>query len=152
MYIIPNAVIYDPVLLSKFIFKHKITRILFTPSLLEALLDCSSIDFKKMLSSLRIIVLCGEVVATALRNRCVRVLPNVRLLNLYSISESHDMATAELSGHFGALDKNRKFCPVGKPYDEVHVLILDDDLKLQPVGVYGEVRIFDTDKQYPLLS
>ncbi|RDD46798.1 Linear gramicidin synthase subunit D [Trichoplax sp. H2] len=141
LYIIPNAIIYDPVLLSQFIYKHRITRILFTPSLLEAMLDCSGIDFKKTLSSLRIIMLCGEVVATALRNRCVRVLPNAKLVNLYSTSESHDMAMAELSGPYGAIDKNRKFCPIGKPYDEVHVLILDDDLKQQPVGVYGEIYV-----------
>lgn len=46
---------------------------------------------------LKEIWLCGEVVTTALRDRAMRMLPWIRLLNLYSISECHDVATSELT-------------------------------------------------------
>lgn len=39
MYIIPDDVIYDPPKLVAFLKEHKITRMLFTPSLLQAVLD-----------------------------------------------------------------------------------------------------------------
>ena len=39
--------------------------------------------------------------------------------------------------------KSVKFCPVGKVLPGVHVVILDDDLKPQPVGVPGEVGCKD---------
>ena len=34
---------------------------------------------------------------TALRDRCMRTLPWIKLLNLYSVSECHDVATADLT-------------------------------------------------------
>lgn len=39
MYIIPDTVIYDPPKLLSFLKEHKITRMLFTPSLLQTVLD-----------------------------------------------------------------------------------------------------------------
>lgn len=39
MYIIPDTVIYDPPKLLAFLKENRITRMLFTPSLLQAVLD-----------------------------------------------------------------------------------------------------------------
>ena len=54
-------------------------------------------DIASSLSSLKIVWLCGEVVTTALRDRCMKALPQVKLVNLYSISECHDVAVADLT-------------------------------------------------------
>jgi hypothetical protein len=35
----------------------------------------------------------------------------------------------------------RKFCPVGKLLPGVHVLVMDDEMNVEPIGVRGEVRI-----------
>jgi hypothetical protein len=35
----------------------------------------------------------------------------------------------------------RKFCPVGKLLPGVHVLVMDDEMNVEPVGVSGEVRV-----------
>ena len=40
---IPDNVIYDPLLLVSFLNRHSITRILFTPSLLEAVLESGEV-------------------------------------------------------------------------------------------------------------
>jgi len=50
MYIISNTTIYDPPLLSQYIKKHKITQILFTPSLLEAVLNTPGLDLQQLAS------------------------------------------------------------------------------------------------------
>ena len=39
LYIIPDDVIYEPVALCKFLERNRITRMLFTPSLLQTVLD-----------------------------------------------------------------------------------------------------------------
>lgn len=74
---------------------------------LEAVLDTQDVDFKFHLSALRLVVLCGEVVTMALRDRFVSLLPDIKLINLYSISECHDIAVADLS--LGELEKVNVF-------------------------------------------
>jgi len=59
-WVIPDTVIYDVQKLPAFIKEHQITRMLFTPSLLEALLGEPGMD-PSQYDSLRLIVLCGEV-------------------------------------------------------------------------------------------
>jgi acyl-coenzyme A synthetase/AMP-(fatty) acid ligase len=68
MVVIPDDIIYDSDQLCAFLKKHGVTRMLFTPSLLETILDTQSdkmLDdaFKKF----RIIHLCGEVVTTGIK-------------------------------------------------------------------------------------
>ena len=66
--------------------------------LAEAILACSEeLDIPGHLPDLRVIWLCGEVVTTALRDRCMKTLPWIQLLNLYSISECHDVAAEDLT-------------------------------------------------------
>lgn len=71
--------------------------IFFSTFIVETLLTCEDSDLAGHLSTLRIIWLCGEVVTTALRDRCMKTLPWIKLLNLYSVSECHDVATADLT-------------------------------------------------------
>lgn len=147
LYVIPDSVIYDPTLLLPFMKKHKITQVLFTPSLLETILTCENSDLAGHLSSMRTIWLCGEVVTTALRDRCMKILPWIKLLNLYSVSECHDVASANLTNmqfqeELSDSDENkRKFCPVGKLLPGVYVAIMDDNLKPLPVGLSGEIFV-----------
>ena len=53
LYVIPDKTIYDPKQLCDFLETNRITRILFTPSLLEAILDCDTVDMQKAFKSLR---------------------------------------------------------------------------------------------------
>ncbi|XP_006818170.1 uncharacterized protein LOC102809176, partial [Saccoglossus kowalevskii] len=146
MYIIPDNVIYDPALLVSYLKRHRITRILFTPSLLETVINTENLDVADGLSYLRLIWFCGEVVTTALRDRVGKILPKVKLLNLYSISECHDVAVANLSKE-AAENKNNsngqsnKFCSVGTRLPDVHVIIMDDNLHPLPVGAPGEIYV-----------
>jgi non-ribosomal peptide synthetase component F len=98
MYIIPDDCIYDPPALCAFLLKHGITEMLFTPSLLQAVLDTQERQtIVKSFATMRKIWLCGEVVTVTLMELAAKLLPNVLVLNLYSISECHDIAVADLS-------------------------------------------------------
>ncbi|XP_076821581.1 uncharacterized protein LOC143468326 isoform X2 [Clavelina lepadiformis] len=145
LYIVPDTVIYDPLLLAKFIKKHSITRILFTPSLLETVLDARNINMSDF-SSLRLIWFCGEVVTTSLFERCVSNMPWVKFYNLYSISECHDVAIADLSQFLQQQTrddsvKRPKYAPVGRVCPGIEVYILDGEGNVQPVGMPGEIFV-----------
>ena len=43
---------------------------------------------------------CGEVVTTCLLDRSVKMFPWMRFVNLYSISEAHDVAGSDLSEYY----------------------------------------------------
>jgi len=138
-YVIPDAVISDPRPLVDYLAEHKITRVLLTPSLLEQLLNAVGEELAGRLPNLRIIVLNGEVVTMALHDRAAELLPHVRLINDYSISECHDVCTTDLQ----ELDRtySRRYAPAGRPMSNVRVYVLDDALQPVPQGSVGEIYV-----------
>lgn len=153
LFVVPDTVIYDPVLLPQFLQQHQITRMLFTPSLLDAMLGGYSEQAKRdegrakggamvtshgvdssAFSAFKLIILCGEVVTVALRNKCRELIPQAAIHNLYSISECHDVSGSDLTSD-DSLDLTRTFCPVGVALPEVQIHILDDALRECPAGV-----------------
>jgi hypothetical protein len=62
LYVIPDDIIYNPARLVQYLGENAITRVLFTPSLLQLVLDtCSGEQLRVGLAAMRIIWLCGEV-------------------------------------------------------------------------------------------
>uniref|UniRef100_A0A1I8I6Z4 Fatty acid synthase n=1 Tax=Macrostomum lignano TaxID=282301 RepID=A0A1I8I6Z4_9PLAT len=141
LYVVPDDVIYDPPKLLEYMRKNCITRMLFTPSLLETVLDSEAERVQKACASLKQIWLCGEVVTTSLLERCQSLLPSTRVINLYSISECHDVAARDLTDYLKRIqrrpEERRKFCPVGWLLPGVQVVILDEALNPQPIYVAG---------------
>nr|CAD2129381.1 unnamed protein product [Meloidogyne enterolobii] len=138
--IIPDSVIYDPHSLCNFLAKNQITRMLFTPSLLEMVLDTQDEEtLSRAFQCIRIVILCGEVVTCALLERFIRHFPHVRCINLYSISECHDVAVADLNEFYNNKNERRQFAPV---IEGVKILILDEKtMKRVPIGVPGEIYV-----------
>ncbi|KAK7495228.1 hypothetical protein BaRGS_00013410, partial [Batillaria attramentaria] len=144
MYPLPNSIIYDPPLLCQHLKANCITRMLFTPSLLETLLNIPDLDLPTAFQSMRQIWFCGEVVTTSLLKRCMETLPWVRFINLYSVSECHDVACQDLTEYYQKNKESmssRKFCPVGKVLPGVHVVIIGEEGRPLPVGVSGEIYV-----------
>ncbi|VDK29103.1 unnamed protein product [Gongylonema pulchrum] len=80
MHVIPDNVIYDPPQLCRFLNAKKITRMLFTPSLLEAVLDTQTPEtIRGAFSSFGTIFLCGEVVTYSLLRRIIDILPELQI-------------------------------------------------------------------------
>jgi non-ribosomal peptide synthetase component F/aryl carrier-like protein len=136
-YVIPDRTIYDPCRLVAYLQCHACTRLLLTPSLLGAVLDTPRLPCDGDLPALRIVWLCGEVVTRELTARFFRRYPHVRLLNLYSISECHDVSVADLA----LTPPSPRYSPAGHLMHNVHVFVLDHDLRHAPLGVPGEVFV-----------
>ncbi len=138
-FIIPDETIYDPRKLVTFLEKYRITRVLFTPSLLEQVLNTPGLDLHKRLSHLQIVWLNGEVVPTALQARFFAQFPNVKLLNDYSISECHDVCTHDLADLNPALSP--KYAPLGLPMSNVRIYLLNEQLRPVPQGLTAEIYV-----------
>ncbi|EKD12578.1 uncharacterized protein L3040_005171 [Drepanopeziza brunnea f. sp. 'multigermtubi'] len=133
---VPDEASYDPVSLVDLLARRKITETLVTPTLLAAVLSRHP-DIQSDLPDLRTLWFNGEVVTTDLARRAIKALPNTRLLNCYSASETHEIACGDIRE---IIDYERSYCPVGEPLNK-HIYILDENKKKVDVGVRGELFV-----------
>ena len=136
VYVVPDEIVFVPRALVKFVSENRISEILFTPSLLQGILNSANRELlRDQLSSLRVVWLNGEVVPVSLLKLALDVLPgSARVFNTYSISETHDVCTIDLTDL--CLD-GMDTCPVGFPMDGVKVRVLPEgqsDLAAAGVG------------------
>ena len=120
--VIPDEIMFVPRALAGFISEHRLSEILFTPSMLQSVLNSTDRELlREQMSSLRIVWLNGEVVPVSLLKQALEVLPpSARVFNTYSISETHDVCTIDLTDL--PLD-GMNTCPVGFPMDGVKVRV-----------------------------
>src|SRR5215210_360509 len=137
--VIPDDVIYDPNALISFLEEYEITETLVTPSLLEAVLNSSGPGAGGRLSGLRTLWLNGEVVTRTLARRAMELLPDARVLNVYSCSETHEVAAGDLSELVD--NPESTYCAVGIPMDPEHLYLLDPDGERVPEGEAGELFV-----------
>ncbi|MER9883581.1 alpha/beta fold hydrolase [Mesorhizobium sp. M0118] len=139
VYLIPDDVIYDPYQLVSHLERNGISRALFTPSLLDVLIGSGALTDPSPLPDLRLIYLSGEVVTAALLTRAKDALPGVKIINVYSVAETHDVAHIDLSEIDPA--KTQRFVPVGPPQHNVSVYVLGEQRDPVPLGFLGEVFV-----------
>ena len=140
VYVVPDDVVFVPRALTRFISEHGITEILFTPSLLQGVMNSSGRDrLRERLSSLRVVWLNGEVVPVSLLKLALDVLPgSARIFNTYSISETHDVCTVDLTDFcVDGMDT----CPVGFAMDGVKVMVRPEGQSALIPGGVGELMI-----------
>ncbi len=131
--LIPDGTMRDPFALASAIVRFGITRIMMTPTLLGACLDCA--EGIEALRRLRLLVLCGETAAPAIVQRAWEALPGVRVANLYSTAECHDIAGGVL------MPGKAVTCGVVADFAEVHLCDPDDSHRLVEVGSPGRVLV-----------
>ncbi|KAI1078930.1 putative NRPS-like enzyme [Whalleya microplaca] len=134
---VPDETSYDPVALVELLRSKSITETLMTPTLLATILARHS-QLGKRLTELRTVWLNGEVVTTDLARRGLKALPNSRLLNCYSASETHEVACGDIREMF---NDEARVVPVGPPLDPEHTYILDEDGNSVETGVSGELFV-----------
>ena len=131
--LIGDGTMRDPFALASAITRFGITRIMMTPTLLDACLDCA--EGIEALRRLRLLVLCGEAVTPVLMDRAWEVLPRVRIANLYSTAECHDIAAGELRPGKAVT------CGIVADFAEVHICDPDRPHRLVEVGRAGRVLV-----------
>ncbi|KAH6606911.1 linear gramicidin synthase subunit d [Trichoderma cornu-damae] len=134
---VPDVASYDPIALVEFLAARRITDTLMTPTLLTTVLSRHP-NLGKKLPELRSLWLNGEVVTTDLVRRACSALPNTRLLNVYSASETHEIAVGDVKTF---VDYEARVCPVGPPVDPDHIYILDEAGNRLEVGASGELFV-----------
>ncbi|MDW3192241.1 MAG: amino acid adenylation domain-containing protein [Cytophagales bacterium] len=117
--------------------KHEVTHLNFSPSVFSVFTDRLKVKGIDSVSSLRYIFLAGEALQLSQVERFNNLGTAVKLENLYGPTEGTVYSTAfSLSNLNG-----RQVVPIGKPLDNVRMLILDSYGQLQPRGVVGELCI-----------
>lgn len=121
----------SPKLLSQLIEKHNISKIWTTPSRIELLFMDKS--YAKCLSSVKEFALGGEPVPIQLVEK-LRTLTSAKIVDLYGPTETTVYSTFKDLTY-------AKDITIGKPINNTQVYILDDNLKLLPIGQVGEICI-----------
>ncbi len=139
--IIPDSIIFDPPRLQAFLEKHRVNRLVVTPSLLENMLDSPGADrqFSRYWSTVRLCFLMGEVVSGMLVEKAKSLLPSsVRLVNAYSTWESLDVSYGDL---FSNSPNRRLWATAGRVIPGSAAVVLDEQGVCVPQGVPGELYL-----------
>ncbi|ORX78421.1 acetyl-CoA synthetase-like protein [Anaeromyces robustus] len=120
--------------LSKYIIKNNVDFIQTTPSRLNLFMENE--EFRKCLSLIKVILLGGEALTIDLC-KYIHQYSNCRIYNQYGPTECTIGTTMKLIDEVN--DENK--INIGKPYCNYKIYILDEYLKLVPVGVSGEIFI-----------
>lgn len=110
-----------------------VTTVQFVPSMLRAFLDAAGSD---TCTGLRRVFAGGEALTPSLVSRYQRTL-GAPLHNLYGPTE----ASIDALSWTCRRDDRRSFVPIGRPIDEMHALVLDDEMRLVPAGTTGELYL-----------
>ncbi|WP_067713100.1 amino acid adenylation domain-containing protein [Nocardia yamanashiensis] len=140
--LLPHGGERDPRVIAAAITGHRVSVMHFVPSMLGPFLDHVTEQGVPAaeLASLRLVFCSGEALTPALANRFRAVfaglgLSHVRLINLYGPTE----ATVDVSYYEVGAQVSR--VPIGRPIDNIALLVLDPAGRRCPVGVAGELNI-----------
>ncbi|OOM76970.1 plipastatin synthase subunit C [Clostridium puniceum] len=129
-----------PEKLSKYFNKHNITVVHFVPAMLDMFLqfyeDEKDIEFK----SLKFVFVSGEKLAINLCERFYKselFYNHVKLVNLYGPTE----AAVDVTYFNVERDRVYDYIPIGKPIDNTKVYIMNKQLKIQPIGIIGDLYL-----------
>ena len=120
--------------LIKTIQEKRVTAQTFVPSILAAFLDDEE---AKECSSLQSVFCCGEPLSSDLQDRLFSILPHVKLVNLYGPTEAAVAVTLWKC----RVGNTRGTVPIGRPFNNTQIYILDHAMQAVPVGVPGELHI-----------
>jgi amino acid adenylation domain-containing protein len=133
--VIPSETAHrDPTELASLIEHHRISHIVWVPSLYHAVLGEA---LSAQLESLRIIITAGESLPLELVRRHYELLPHATLYNEYGPTE----ATVWCSVYQTTREEAGARVPIGKPIDHMQLYVLDASLQPMPIGLPGELYV-----------
>ncbi len=116
--------------------RERVTRIVAVPAQLANLLDAIE-SLGATLPALKYCFSSGEALPSELARRFTRLLPHVRLVNLYGSSE----VSADATCYEIVSDAIPDPVPIGRPISGASAYVLSPDLQPVPAGVAGELCI-----------
>lgn len=109
------------------------------PSYIETLLDMLEKEKDLCPPSLKWLISTGDALSLPLAKKWLEAFPASRILNAYGPAEASDdvctyiLDRDNIDGH--------DFIPIGKPLQNVRLLVLDENLKLCPLGRPGMIYV-----------
>ena len=123
----------EPLYLKQLIRAHSVTTIHFFASALSSFLNCADMDSCR---SIRRILCSGERLSPQVSRRCLELLPDIRLYDLYQPTDG-----ASEASHRECLVADLSSNTIGRPITNTQIYILDQLMQPVPVGATGEIYI-----------
>ncbi|MBD2355227.1 non-ribosomal peptide synthetase [Tolypothrix sp. FACHB-123] len=139
--IVDIEIVAIPEQLFKILKAEKITVVELVPALFGGLLEYISQlpNTERELPDLQWMMLSGESVAIKWVNQWLEIYPNIKIVNAYGPSEAADDITQFIVDK--PLPENQRTIPIGKPLANLNLYILDEQMKLLPIGAPGEICV-----------
>ncbi|MDZ8261476.1 amino acid adenylation domain-containing protein [Nostoc sp. ChiQUE01b] len=130
-----------PEKLFKALKSQKITVVELVPALFGGLLEYTSqlTSQERELPDLKWMMLSGESVSISWVNKWLQIYPEIKIANAYGPTEAADDITQFIVDK--PLPENQRTIPIGKPLANLNLYILDEQMKLLPIGVPGEICV-----------
>ena len=138
--IVPTETVKDALVFTRFLADNRITRIVLVPSLLREMLNTleeTGLNPDDTLSHLKYWSVSGETFDPHLVKQFRKTFPNCVLLNIYGSSE----VSADATYYKIESEDFPAAVPIGRPYDNVTVFLLDSQMQPVPTGIPGEIYI-----------
>lgn len=132
--LVEQEVILDVPRLVRKIADHRVAVLQVVPSYLEAVVSYLE-QHPRELPDLRCVSVTGEAVRKELTERWFALLPGIKLVNAYGLTETSDDTNHEVMDRAPGTGR----VPVGRPVANVHVYVVDDHLSPVPLGAPGEI-------------
>lgn len=134
--IYPNNIIMDVQLFTEKIAKDRVTVLEVVPSFLNIML--SVLEKNKIeLKSLKYLFVTGESVQSTLVKKWFSLYPSIKMVNAYGPTEASDDITHYVMDKFPGEDT----ISIGSPLINFSIYIVDDEMRLCPIGVKGEICV-----------
>src|SRR2546425_2074922 len=104
------------------------------PSYLDLLVSCLA-EHPRALTDLRYVVATGEALKKELVERWFAVQPGIKLVNAYGLTETSDDTNHEIMDRPPSGER----VPLGRPINNVHIEVVDEQLQPVPIGEPGEI-------------
>lgn len=139
-YLVPRQLFMFPVKLVEFLNEHKINTVCWVVSALTMISSMKTFD-KVVPEYLHTVAFGSEVFPIKQFNLWRKTLPDARFINLYGPTEATGMSCYyEVDREFGETD----VIPIGRPFKNTEILLLDKDDKVPERGEPGEMCIRGT--------
>ena len=135
--IIPKELFMQPSELFKYMNEYKVSSVGWSVSAFTVLSALSAFTEEK-LKYLRKICFSGSVMPSPCLREWQTNLPETKFVNQYGPTEATASCTYYIVDH---VVENDEKIPIGKPYDNYKVFILNDDLTNTPQGEIGEICV-----------
>jgi amino acid adenylation domain-containing protein len=127
--------------LFKVLKSEKITVVELVPALFGGLLEHTSRlpNHERELPNLKWMMVVGEPASVNSVNRWLQIYPEIKIVNAYGPTEAADDITQFIVDK--PLPENQRTISIGKPLANLNIYILDEQMKLLPIGAPGEICV-----------